>query len=110
MEQYTPTELTFNEINDRVVEILQNASKLYAAAAIKQLDLLVYANLLHRVVVLDSPLPNSSSFAGYGWRSVSVVRGSMACVFFARADAPEFLRSHVGEPLARSSVDEQCDI
>jgi len=105
MEQYTPTDLTFDEINGRLVEILHDTSKHYAATVINQLDLLVYANLLHRVVALDSRVPNSSSFAGYGWRSVSAVRGSMACVFFARADAPDFLRSRVGKPLARPSVE-----
>ncbi len=101
MEQYTPQDLTFREIARRVVQILRDAATHYAPRVIEQLDLLVYVNLLKRIVVLDSPVPDSSDFSQFGWRSISVVRSSVACVLYARADAPDFLRSHVGRPMSR---------
>jgi hypothetical protein len=105
MEEYTPQELTFEEIGSCVVQILKDLSKHYAPAVTKELDLLVYVNLIRRDVVLDGPIPDSSSFSGYGWRSVSVVKGSFACVFSARADAPEFLHAVIGRPLTRPILD-----
>ncbi len=101
MEQYTPQDLRFQEIGDRVVQILRDAETHYAPKVIEQLDLLVYVNLLKRIVVLDSPVPDSSHFSQFGWRSISVVRSSVACVLYARADAPDFLGSHVGKPVSR---------
>lgn len=105
MEQYTPKDLTFREIGDRVVHILQGASTHYAPKAIEQLDLLIYVNLLRRIVDLESPVPDPSDFSKFGWRSISVVRSSVACVFYARADAPQFLRSHVGKPVSRLGME-----
>jgi hypothetical protein len=101
MEQYTPQDLTFQKIGDRVVQILRDAATHYAPKVIEQLDLLVYVNLLKRIVVLDSQVPASSHFSQFGWRSISVVRSSVACVLYARADAPDFLRSHLGKPMSR---------
>jgi hypothetical protein len=99
--QYTPKELTFQEIGEHVVRILERASNHYASRVIQSLDLLIYANLLECHVVLDSPVPNASLFADFGWRSVSVTRGSVACVLCAREDAPRFLLSHMGMPMVR---------
>jgi len=101
MEQYTPQDLTFQEIGDRVMPILRDAATHYAPKVIEQLDLLVYVNLLKRIVDLDSPVPDSSHFSQFGWRSISIVNSSVACVLYARPDAPAFLRSHVGKPVSR---------
>lgn len=101
MEQYTPQDLTFQQIGELLVPILREAASHYAPKVIGQLDLLVYVNLLKRIVVLDSPVPDAASFLPYGWRSISVVRSSVACVFCARSDAPNFLRSHVDVPMSR---------
>lgn len=105
MEQYTPQDLTFSEIGDRVVQLLQETSKRYAPKVIEQLDLLVYVNLLKRIVVLDSPVPDSTTFAKFGWRSVSMVNGSVACVLHARPDAPDFLHVNVGKPASRPGME-----
>ena len=105
MEQYTPKDLTFQEMADRLMPILQDASTQYAPKVIEQLDLLVYVNLLERIVVLDSPVPGSSEFARFGWRSISVVRSSVACILYARGDARDFLRLHLGRPMSRPTVE-----
>ena len=102
--QYTPKELTFQEIGEHVVRIIERTSKHYAPQVIQSLDLLVYANLLERHVVLDSPVPDASLFTGFGWRSVSVTRGSVACVLCAREDAPRFLLPHIGKPMVRIAL------
>lgn len=101
MEQYTPQDLTYREIGERVTRILQDASERYAPKAIEKLDMLIYVNLLRRIVDMTSPIPDASLFAPFGWRSVSVVKSSSACVLYARADAPSFLRSHLGHPVSR---------
>lgn len=101
MEQYTPQDLTYREIGDRVTKILQDASEHYAPKAVAQLDMLIYVNLLRRIVDATSPIPDASLFAPFGWRSVSVVRSSGACVLCARADTPGFIRLHVGRPVSR---------
>ncbi len=105
MEQYTPEDLEFSEIGNRVVQVLEAEAKHYAPKVIEQLDLLVYVNLLKRIVVQDSRVPDSSVFAKFGWRSVSVVKSSVACVLHARPDAPEFLRANVGKPASRPAIE-----
>ena len=99
--QYTPKDLTFQDIGEHVIGTLKTASKHYAPQVVKGLDLLIYANLLERHVVLDSPVPNASLFTGFGWRSVSITRGSVACVLCAREDAPRFLLRRIGSPMVR---------
>lgn len=101
MEQYTPQDLTYGEIGDHAVQVLEGLSKHYAPKVTQQLDLLLYVNLLRRIVDMQSPIPKPSHFSGYGWRSVSVVRSSFACVFDARSDAPDFLRRYIGKPTSR---------
>lgn len=101
MEQYTPVDLTYQEVGDQVIQTLQDASKHYAAKVIQQLDLLVYINLLRRIVDTQSSIPEPSRFSSYGWRSISVVRSSFALVLHARSDAPAFLQPHVGIPGSR---------
>ena len=105
MEQHTPQDLTFGEIGDRVVQLLQGTSTHYAPKVIEHLDLLVYVNLLNRSVVLDSPVPDPTAFAKFGWRSVSIVKGSVACVLHARPAAPDFLRANAGKPASRPEVE-----
>ncbi|MEW6689179.1 MAG: DUF1780 domain-containing protein [Pseudomonadota bacterium] len=101
MEQYTPQDLTYEEIGDQAVKTLEGLAKHYAPKVIERLDLLLYVNLLRRVVDTQSPVPSPSRFSGFGWRSVSVVRSSVACVFHARSDAPEFLQPYVGKPTSQ---------
>jgi hypothetical protein len=102
MEQYTPEDLTYEEVGDHAVRILEDLSTHYAPKVIQQLDLLLYVNLLRRIVDTQSAVPSPSRFSGYGWRSVSVVRSSFACVFHARSDAPAFLPPYVGKPTSQS--------
>jgi hypothetical protein len=101
VEQYTPKDLTHEQVGDHVVQTLEGLSKHYAPKAIQQFDLLLYVNLLRRIVDPESPVPSPTRFSSYGWRSLSVVRSSFACVLLARADAPDFLQAYVGRPTSR---------
>lgn len=101
MEQYTPQDLTYGEVGNHAVQVLEGLSKHYAPKVIHQLDLLLYVNLLRRIVDTSSPLPDRSRFSRYGWRSVSVVRSSFACVLDVRSDAPDFLQRYLGRPTSR---------
>jgi hypothetical protein len=96
-------DLTYQEVGDHVVQTLEGLSNHYAPKVVQQMDLLVYINLLRRIVDTQSPVPNPSQFSGYGWRSVSAVRSSLACVLHARSDAPAFLQDHVGKPTSRGT-------
>lgn len=105
MEQYTPSDLTYQQIGDRVAQVLVAASKHYAPKVIERLDLLVYVNLLRRMVDPQSPVPESSNFSTYGWRSISMVRSWSAWVLYARSDAPSFLQTHMGKPVLRPGME-----
>ena len=104
LEQYIPKDLTYQEIGDRVTQLLITESKHYAPKVIQQLDLLVYVNLRHRLFDPQSPVPDSAIFSVFDWRSISVVRGWSAWVLYARSDSPPFLQANLGKPVSRPSM------
>jgi len=60
------------------------------------LDLLFYVNLKKIFRVFEELFPDVSALASCGWRSVSFVKGPVACCFYATEDAPIWLQRRVG--------------
>ena len=59
------------------------------------LNVLFYVDLVHRTLKAG-PMPNPADFSNLGWRSVSVLIGWGALVYFADSHAPGFLRVKAG--------------
>lgn len=68
----------------------------YAPTVRAHLDLLFYVNLQHVIVLDESPFPDTSTLARYGWRSVSFVKGQTASCFYAAEGAPPWLKEQEG--------------
>lgn len=59
-------------------------------------DLLFYVNLRHVMYVTEQPYPHTTELEATGWRSISFVMGRRSCCFYARPEAPDFIRQAVG--------------
>jgi len=104
-EGYTPKDLTYQQIGEHTKAIVASLASKYGPTTIRNLDLLVYENLSEIEHDVTSPIPDSAEFRESGWRSVSVVNGGAACVFFARSDSPTFLQEKVGRSASRPPLD-----
>ncbi len=96
LKDYVPQDITPEQIGGRILELLQGLKNRYSPDARRNLDLLVYVNLM-KYFLKDGPMLSASEFEPYGWRSVSALKGcSAALVMFAASHAPMFLRHYVG--------------
>lgn len=96
---YTPQSLTPDAIGLLVIAELNRLSskRTYTAVTRSNIDLLFYVNLLEHWFE-HGPVPCSSLFSGFGWRSVSaVIANSTSLVLFADRDAPQFLQANAGK-------------
>lgn len=100
MEQYSPKEITFNEVVDlALTKAAVLEARGYGPSEIERLDLLCYFNYLDYSVIGPLQVERSKS----RFRSVSVVSNTYCGVIHASDHAPQFLRSNVG-------VAQLCDI
>ena len=100
MKQYAPRDITPAEIGGLVEVRLERLAKKYEPKLQSTLDLLFYVNLIEHHLK-KGPMPSSSSFSSYGWRSVSAVIGWGALVFAAEREAPTFIRDVAGSIAVR---------
>lgn len=77
----------------------------YSVGTRRDLDLLFYVNLRHVVDIIAEPFPSVLAIAGYGWRSISFVKGRRSCCFFADHSAPFFLLNVVGRVVSHARLD-----
>ena len=96
LQMFTPKDETLSEIYRRCVESTFALENKYPPAVRSGMDLLFYVNLMHVFKVVEVPYPDTSRLASSGWRSVSFVMGQRSCCFFARSDAPDFIRQALG--------------
>lgn len=102
LEQFTPKDITPQQIGERICIELKGLQNHYAQAARRQLDILFYVNLQEHFLKVG-PVPPAIEFAPFGWRSVSAIMGRGAFVMFAAPDAPSFLAANVGTLTQRKS-------
>lgn len=85
---FTPIDSSVQEIFQLCCAETEKLKKKYAAGVRATLDLLFYVNLEQVFTVHETPLPNVSALRSCGWRSISFVKGQIACCCYAAADAP----------------------
>jgi len=112
-EQFSPVDISLQEVVDQVSALALKYASQYAPAVRAGLDLLVYANLHHVWGITEGQFPDLSVLQNCGWRSVSFFRGSAtSCVLAADAKAPQFVRAAVGRlhhgDTRRDGVGEPC--
>lgn len=100
LEQYTPQDITPQQIGDRILKELKVLQEHYAPSARRHLDVLFYVNLQEHFLKVG-PMPPALLFAPYGWRSVSAIIGWSALVMFAAPDASALLASNVSTTIQR---------
>lgn len=100
LKQFTPQDITPQQISDCIVQELKTLQQHYAPSARRHLDILFYVNLQAHFLKVG-PMPSALPFAQYGWRSVSAVMGWGALVMFAASDAPMVLVSNVSTAIQR---------
>ena len=93
---FTPKDETLSEIYRRCAGSTLALNNKYPLAVRAGMDLLFYVNLMHVFKVIEIPYPDTSGLESSGWRSVSFVMGQRSCCFFARSDAPDFIRQALG--------------
>lgn len=96
LKMFTPKDESLGEIYRRCEESALALYSKYPVAVRSSLDLLFYVNLMDVFKVIELPYPDTSGLEASGWRSVSFVMGQRSCCFFARSDAPSFIRQAVG--------------
>lgn len=95
---FTPKDLTPQGVANLVVQALDDlaAKGRYTDEQRLKMDLLFYVNRLNHWFK-DGDMPDAAAFESYGWRSVSaVVSTQHSLVFYANADAPQFLIENIG--------------
>lgn len=96
LQMFIPKDKTLSEIYRHCVESTLSLEKKYPLVVRSSMDLLFYVNLKHVFEVVEIPYPDTSGLASSDWRSVSFVMGQRSCCFFARNDAPDFIRQALG--------------
>jgi hypothetical protein len=91
VEDITPLEIATLILSQLKEDLADKYERRFRAS----LNLLFYVNLVHHSLKAG-PMPNPADFSNLGWRSVSVLIGWGALVYFADSYAPEFLRVKVG--------------
>ena len=83
------------QVGNHILTELEKFTSHYAPSVRARLDLLFYVNLQKHFLEVG-PMPETNTFVPFGWRSISVLLGWGALVFFAAPDAPSILHSKVG--------------
>jgi hypothetical protein len=96
LRSFYPKDISLDDIYQRCEEVVLALEKKYPPAVRSSLDLLFYVNLMDVMYVLEEPFPNVARLASTGWRSISFEKGQRSCCFYARDDAPEFIRNTLG--------------
>lgn len=104
-KEYTPKDITPDGVSELVRAKLAELERHYPPAVRAELDALFYVNLTEHWLE-GGTMPDPSSFTTCGWRSVSAVFGGRdSFVFYAGAQAPNFLRHRAGQAFAGPSAD-----
>jgi hypothetical protein len=96
LQMFRPKDETLCEIYRRCAESTLALERKYPLAVRSDTDLLFYVNLINVFKIIEIPYPDTSGLESSGWRSVSFVKGQRSCCFFARSDAPDFIKQTLG--------------
>ena len=93
---FTPKDAHVLDVFDRCEAAAKELEKKYPDTVRTGLDLLFYINLQQVTHLIEEPFPSTNRLSHLGWRSVSFVMGQRSSCLFARADAPDLIRSALG--------------
>ncbi|WP_159016608.1 DUF1780 domain-containing protein [Cognatiluteimonas profundi] len=96
LQMCAPKDESLGEVYHRCEEASLALHRKYPLAVRSSLDLLFYVNLLDVFKLIEIPYPDTTGIEASGWRSVSFVMGQRSGCFFAREDAPAFIRRALG--------------
>lgn len=99
---FTPVDSSVEEIYKLCLTATENLQDKYPAPVRSALDLLFYVNLERVFGVQEEPFPDVSELATLGWRSVTFIKGDIACCFYASKEAPTWLREKVTQVFHRA--------
>ncbi|MBP0635768.1 DUF1780 domain-containing protein [Cupriavidus sp. AcVe19-6a] len=95
LRPFTPKDMSLGEIYRLCQKGAASLDK-YSSDFKRGTDLLLYVNLRHVMDVTEQPYPDTTELEATGWRSISFVMGRRSGCFYARPDAPGFIRQAVG--------------
>ncbi|WP_083608247.1 DUF1780 domain-containing protein [Teredinibacter haidensis] len=93
---HSPKDMSIEDIFQKCVVELEKLDKKYPKEVKESLNLLFYVNLQHICHIFEEPFPNASSLKDFGWKSVSFIKGKIACSFYANEHAPKWIKDNVG--------------
>jgi hypothetical protein len=96
IEPFSPPQpLTIKDVCNKLAQFLGEYARMYGKSLCSSLDALVYFNLMGYYVDNKNILADISQLKAQCWRSVSIISNSVAYIFYASTDAPDFLRANV---------------
>jgi hypothetical protein len=102
-EMFTPIDVHITDILGRCESAAEELRTKYPDAVRAGLDLLFFVNLQHVFHVIETPFPSTDRLVSLGWRSISFVMGQRSCSFYARVDAPDFIKTALGRIIQSSN-------
>jgi Putative endonuclease, protein of unknown function (DUF1780) len=90
---------SIGRLGAEVTKALQEKAEKYGNGC-QDLDALVYVDLQNQHLNAKSIFADMTPLKTQGWRSVSVIFAPCSIVFFANANAPDFLQKHAGQVLS----------
>ena len=100
MEPYKASEpISFSAVTSRITGLLNKKANKYSKGVLKDLDALVYVNLLNRHLDASTKVENINDLIAQGWRSVSMVMPPYGHVYYANESSPDFLLKAQGKTL-----------
>lgn len=91
--EYSPKDISIQDVFSLVYSVAENfAMRKYSREIRENIDLLCYVNLRDVMRLIETPLPDVTPLAAFGYRSVSFLEGHRSCVLYANSNAPSFLQ------------------
>lgn len=94
--EFTPIDCSLQEIIELCAARVETLKTKYSSNVMQDMDLLLYVNLQNVFHVNEEFNPDVSAFASCGWRSITFVKGHIACCLYATANSPGWLQGSVG--------------
>lgn len=96
LTEFPPVDCSLQDIIRLCAEKVESLKTKYSSKVMQDMDLLFYVNLHHVFEVNETANPDLSAFASCGWRSITFIKGQIACCLFATENSPGWLQGRVG--------------
>lgn len=97
-----PRDIEYVDVYKRIeCEAQKLAESKYPIALRNKMDLLFYVNYVGVFGYVGNPIPNPETLKSQGWRSVSVLTGSISTVLMCQSNGPHELLSFAGKSVKK---------